>query len=243
MMRYIRFKAPNGAVRTGRFDEGTVEFGGKTYEVGEVDVLPPSEPTKIICQAGGYQDHREESPRDLPDRPDFFTKGPNTLAGHRDAIPIPENKQIDFEGEFAVIIDEQCRNVPEDDAMDVVRGFTCANDLSNRDDQAEEQNWLRGKGFDHSLPVGPVMATPDEVPTDATLELRVNDETRQRTNRELLIFSVAELIAEVTELVTLEPGDLLVTGTPEGPGPVSPGDKIEIEFEGVGALCHTITSE
>jgi 2-keto-4-pentenoate hydratase/2-oxohepta-3-ene-1,7-dioic acid hydratase in catechol pathway len=107
--------------------------------------------------------------------------------------------------------------VAEEDAMDIVAGLTCVNDISNRDDQAEERNWVRGKAFDSSLPVGPVVATPDEVPDDATLTLRLNGETKQETTQEMAIFSVSELVAEVTELITLEPGDVIATGRRTGP--------------------------
>jgi 2-keto-4-pentenoate hydratase/2-oxohepta-3-ene-1,7-dioic acid hydratase in catechol pathway len=242
-MRIIRFRAPSGAVRTGRFDGDGVHFGGERYALDEVDVLPPCEPTKIVCQAGGYQAHRDESGMDAPDRPELFLKAPNALAGHGDTVPIPGDKQVDFEAEFAVVVDSQCRNVAVEDAMDVVRGFTCANDLSNRDDQDAERNWVRGKAFDGALPVGPVVATPDEVPADATLEIRVNGETRQSATRDMMIFTVAELVAEVSAYMTLEPGDLVVTGTPEGPGPLSDGDEVEVEFEGVGTLSHTVVTE
>jgi len=242
-MRQIRFRAPSGAVRTGRLDGEEISFGGRTFGFEDVDVLPPCEPTKVICQAGGYQEHRDEADRDLPDRPDLFLKGPNTLAGHGDVIPVPGDRRIDYEAEFAVVIDTQCRDVPVAEAMDVVRGFTCANDLSNRDDQSVEQNWVRGKAFDHALPVGPVVATPEEVPPDASLEIRVNGTVRQSATRDMLIFSVPELIAEITALMTLEPGDLVVTGTPEGPGPLEDGDRVEIEFEGVGTLEHTVVTE
>jgi 2-keto-4-pentenoate hydratase/2-oxohepta-3-ene-1,7-dioic acid hydratase in catechol pathway len=242
-MRRIRFRTPNGAIRTGHLNGEQISFGQATYHVDEVNVLAPSEPTKIVCQAGGYQEHRDEAERDLPDRPDLFLKGPNAVAGHGDTIPVPEDRQIDYEAEFAVVIDTQCRNVPAEEAMDVVQGFTCANDLSNRDDQAVEQNWVRGKAFDHSLPVGPVVATPDEVPPDATLELRINGEVKQRATRDMLLFTVSELIQEVTVLMTLEPGDLIVTGTPEGPGPLADGDQVEIKFEGVGTLEHTVVTE
>ncbi|WP_435361710.1 fumarylacetoacetate hydrolase family protein [Haloarchaeobius sp. DFWS5] len=242
-MRQLRFRDPTGRTRTGEYDDGTVEAGGQTYDLDDVTVLPPCEPTKIVCQAGGYQAHRDEADRDLPDRPDFFLKGPNTIAGHGDAIELPPGKElVEFEAEFGVVIDEQCREVSADEAMEYVRGFTCVNDISNRDDQSEEQNWVRGKAFDGSLPIGPFLATPDEVPADARLELRVNGETKQEATREMLIFTVAELIEEISQLITLEPGDLIATGTPYGPGPLAEGDVVEVEFEGVGVLENHVTT-
>ena len=242
-MREVRFRDQTGHTRTGeRTDEGIVA-AGRRYDPNAIDVLPPCEPTKIICQAGGYQDHRDEADRVLPDRPDFFLKAPNAVAAHGDAIELPPGKeQVDFEGEFGIVIDRQCREVDVDDAMEYVRGFTCVNDISNRDDQMQEQNWVRGKAFDGSLPMGPVLATPDEVPDDARLRLLLNGEVHQETTRDMLIFSVAELVAEVTKLITLEPGDVVATGTPYGPGPLSDGDVVEVEFEGVGTLRNRVTT-
>jgi len=130
-------------------------------------------------------------------------KPPNALAAHGDTVTLPAGKErIDHEAELGVVIGEQCRHVPEADAMDVVEGFTCVNDLSNRDDQRQEQNWIRGKAFDGAAPMGPVLATPDDVPADAAVRTRVNGETKQDGSREQLIFSIPELIAEITTYLT-----------------------------------------
>lgn len=187
-------------------------------------------------------DHREESGfEDVPDRPELFLKTPNCVIGHGDVIELPPGREsIEFEAEFAIVIGDQCRDVAEDDAMEYIEGFTCVNDISNRDDQADERNWVRGKAFDGSLPVGPVVATPDEVPDTARLELRHNGEVKQETTTEHMIFSTAELVAEVSELITLEPGDLIATGTPFGPDELSPDDVVEVEFEGVGTLQNEV---
>jgi 2-keto-4-pentenoate hydratase/2-oxohepta-3-ene-1,7-dioic acid hydratase in catechol pathway len=124
--------------------------------------------------------------------------------------------------------------------MDVVAGFTCVNDISNRDDQRKEQNWVRGKAFDNACPLGPVVATPEHVPADATIECRVDGETRQSASRDEMVFSIPELIAEVTHYMTLVPGDVIATGTPAGVGPLATGDAVEIEIEGVGTLRHGV---
>jgi 2-keto-4-pentenoate hydratase/2-oxohepta-3-ene-1,7-dioic acid hydratase in catechol pathway len=124
--------------------------------------------------------------------------------------------------------------------MDVVAGYTCVNDISNRDDQRREQNWVRGKAFDNACPIGPLVATPEHVPEDASIELRLNGETKQSSSREHLIFSVPELIAEITSYMTLEPGDVIATGTPEGVGPMEDGDEVEVEIEGIGTLKHSV---
>ncbi len=147
----------------------------------------------------------------------LFLKGPNTLAAHGDTITLPAGKErVDHEAELAVVIGEQCRNVPADEAEDVIAGYTCLNDVSNRDDQREEQNWIRGKAFDGAAPIGPVLATPDELPEDAAISLRVNGDVRQESTIDLMYFSVPELIEEITTYVTLEAGDVIATGTPEG---------------------------
>jgi 2-keto-4-pentenoate hydratase/2-oxohepta-3-ene-1,7-dioic acid hydratase in catechol pathway len=242
-MRTVRFRDRTGHVRTGQWNDSAISAGSREYDPASVTILPPCEPTKIICQAGGYQDHRDESDRELPDRPDFFLKGPNAVAGHEDVIELPPGKEeVHFEAEFGVVIDAQCRGVDAEDAMDYVRGFTCVNDISNRDDQRDEQNWVRGKAFDSSLPLGPAIAPPDEVPDDARLQLRLNGEVKQETTRDMLIFTVPELIEEIAKLITLEPGDVLATGTPFGPGPLVDGDVVEVEFEGVGTLRNHVVS-
>jgi 2-keto-4-pentenoate hydratase/2-oxohepta-3-ene-1,7-dioic acid hydratase in catechol pathway len=126
--------------------------------------------------------------------------------------------------------------------MDVVRGFTTVNDVSHRDEQWNEQNNVRGKAFDNAAPMGPTVATPDEVPSDASLELRVNGEVRQSSDRSDLIFSVPEILAEVTEYITLEAGDVVLTGTPEGVGPLADGDTVEVDIEGIPTLRHHVTA-
>lgn len=242
-MRKVRFRDATGIERTGQWPvDEQLTAGGKEYDPDAVTILPPSEPTKVICQAGGYMDHREESGfEDTPERPELFMKGPNTVIAHGDAIELPPGREsVEFEAEFAVVIGEQCRAVSEDEAMDYVEGYTCVNDISNRDDQAEERNWVRGKAFDGSLPMGPVVATPDEIPDDATLELRHNGEVKQETTTGHMIFDVPELVADVSELITLEPGDVIATGTPYGPDELAAGDTVEVEFEGVGTLRNEV---
>ncbi|ATW89273.1 2-keto-4-pentenoate hydratase/2-oxohepta-3-ene-1,7-dioic acid hydratase in catechol pathway [Halohasta litchfieldiae] len=242
-MKYLRFRDPAGSVRRGTFDDGTVQFGDQQYEVSEVDVLSPTDPTKIVCVGLNYADHAAERDKDVPDRPLLFLKTPNTVSTHGDTVTLPAGKQrVDWEAELAVVIGEQCRNVAVEEAMDVVEGYTCLNDISNRDDQDTEQNWVRGKAFDNAAPMGPVVATPDEVPDDATIELRVNGETKQASSIDQFFFSVPELIAEITTHLTLEAGDVISTGTPAGVGPLSDGDHVEVDIEGIGTLEHDVRS-
>ncbi|WP_276271962.1 fumarylacetoacetate hydrolase family protein [Haloarcula litorea] len=254
-MKRVRFRDTAGNVRGGRWTVedgepvvtaaagpyGRIAFGDETYDPDEVDILPPCEPTKIVCIGRNYAEHAEEMDEELPDRPMLFLKAPNAVASHGKRLTLPAGKErIDFEAELGVVIGEQCRNVSESGAMDVVAGYTCVNDISNRDDQNVEQNWVRGKAFDNACPIGPLVATPEHVPDDAHIESRVNGEVRQSSSIEHLIFSVEELIAEITEYMTLEPGDVIATGTPEGVGPLEDGDEVEIEVEGVGTLKHSV---
>jgi 2-keto-4-pentenoate hydratase/2-oxohepta-3-ene-1,7-dioic acid hydratase in catechol pathway len=240
-MKQVRFRDPAGAVRTGEWHGDAVSFGGDRYALDEIDVLPPADPEKIVCIGRNYADHAAERDSEVPDRPLLFLKPPNAVAGHGDTIVPPADKDlIEHEAELAVVIGEQCRHVAAAEAMDVVAGFTVMNDVSNRDDQRREQNWVRGKAFDGAAPMGPVLATPDEVPGDAELELRVNGEVRQEGSRADMVFSVPDLIAEITAYVTLEPGDVIATGTPAGVGPLADGDHVEIEIEGIGTLEHDV---
>lgn len=242
-MRRVRFRDATGIERTGVWPvDEQITAGGKAYDPDKVMILPPAEPTKVICQAGGYMDHREESGfEDTPDRPELFMKGPNTVIGHGDAIELPPGRDsVEFEAEFAIVIGKQCRAVSTAEGMDYVEGYTCVNDISNRDDQSQERNWVRGKAFDGSLPMGPVVATPDEIPEDAALTLRHNGEVKQETTTGHMIFDVPELVADISELITLEPGDVIATGTPYGPDELEPGDTVEVEFEGVGILENKV---
>lgn len=255
-MKRVRFRDPAGSIRTGDWTDsagkpadtetagggGTIVFGDRTYDPSEVDILPPCEPSKIVCIGRNYAAHADERGEEVPDRPLLFLKGPNAVASHDSDIQLLADKErLEYEAELAVIIGEQCRHVDESDAMDVIGGFTCMVDISNRDDQDRETNWIRGKAFDNAAPLGPVSADPEHVPEDATIELYQNGDRKQSSTLEHLIFPIPELIAEVTTYMTLEPGDVIATGTPEGVGPLSDGDEIAVEIEGVGRLTHTVS--
>lgn len=240
-MQRVRFRDPAGTIRYGAWDDGTVTFADHSYETSEVDVLAPSEPTKIVCVGLNYVDHAAEAGRDVPERPMLFLKPPSAVAGHGDTVTLPAGKErIDHEAELGVVIGEQCRDVDADDAHRVVAGYTCGNDLSNRDDQRQEQNWIRGKAFDNAAPLGPTLASPDSVPPDASIQLRVNGELRQDSTIDQLVFGVSELIEEITTYMTLERGDVILTGTPAGVAPLSDGDTVEISIEGIPPLEHHV---
>ena len=254
-MKRVRFRDTAGNVRGGRWTVedgedvvtaaagpyGRISFGDETFSPEDVEVLPPCEPTKIVCVGLNYADHAAEQDMEVPDRPLLFLKPPNTVASHGSRVTLPAGKErIDYEAELGVVIGERCKDVDASSAMDVVSGYTCINDLSNRDDQRVEQNWVRGKAFDEAAPIGPLVATPEQVPEDATIECRVNGETRQSSSRDQFIFSVPELIEEITTYMTLEPGDVVSTGTPAGVGPLADGDEVAVEIEGIGTLKNTV---
>ncbi|MFB6127774.1 MAG: fumarylacetoacetate hydrolase family protein [Halolamina sp.] len=245
-MRRVRFRDPAGAVRHGEWVDSSdgdarVRFAETEYRREEVELLAPTEPSKVVCVGRNYADHAAEHDADVPDRPLLFLKPPNAVAGDGDVVTLPEGKdRVEWEAELGVVIGEQCRHVDADDAMDVVDGFTCVNDVSNRDDQRRESQWVRGKAFDGAAPVGPVVADPDRVPADAAVQLRVNGELKQDSSRDRMVFDVPTLIAEITQYMTLEPGDVVATGTPEGVGPLSDGDRVAVTVEGVGTLEHTV---
>ena len=210
-------------------------------------------PRKVICVGLNYLAHVEETRRDLPVYPVLFTKFATTLAGAFDTIPCPaESASIDYEGELAVVIGERARRVPVERALDAVAGYAVANDVSMRDYQYKTHQWLQGKAWDASTPVGPELVTTDEVPDPGLLQLRtvVNGETVQDAATELLIFDVPTLVSLISEFATLEPGDLILTGTPGGVGfrrepqlLLGDGDVVSVEISGVGRIENRMVSE
>ena len=240
-MATARFRDPAGSVRTGVWTDDGIIAAGETYDFDAIDVLPPCMPSKLVCIGKNYAAHAAEEGSEVPDRPMLFLKPPNAVSAHGATVTLPAGKdRIDQEGELAVVIGEQCRAVDAADAMDVVAGYTAGVDLSNRDDQREEQNWVRGKAFDNASPIGPAVVPADAVADDAVLECRVNGEVRQSAPISDMAFGVETLIAEITELLTLEPGDVILTGTPEGVGPLADGDTVEVDIEGIPTLAHDV---
>ena len=242
-MQHVRFRDPAGSIRSGEWEGDGVSFADQSYDLSEVDVLPPCEPTKILCIGLNYADHAEETDSEIPDRPLIFMKGPNAVSAHGTTVTLPDKERVDWEAEMGVVIGDQARNVAATDAMDYVAGYTAANDISNRDDQREEQNWIRGKAFDNAAPIGPVVADPEHLKDDARIELRLNGEVKQESTIDNLIYDIPTLIEEITQYLTLEEGDVIATGTTSGVGPLSDGDTVEIEVEGVGTLEHYVREE
>lgn len=214
--------------------------------------LPIGRPGKIIAVGLNYRDHVNESAVGEPESPVLFAKWPNCLIGPNVPIIIPPGiDQVDWEAELAVIIGREACNVSIDDALDFVRGYTCMNDVSARRAQLSDGQWSRAKSFDTFGPVGPRLVPAREIPDPQVLDIRtrVNGEVMQDSNTKHMIFSVAELISFISQGITLEPGDLISTGTPDGVGAFRPvpvflqhGDVVEVEVDGIGTLVNPVRS-
>lgn len=206
-------------------------------------------PGKIVCVGLNYRDHAEEQGVELPERPLLFSKWPNTLIGPGDAIELPSiSHKVDYEAELGVVIGARIKGVSVENALEAVRGYAVANDVSGRDLQFADGQWARGKSLDTFLPVGPLVPA-SEVPDPQALPIRtiLNGETMQDSNTANMVFSVAEIIAFVTQAITLEPGDLILTGTPAGVGIfrepqrlLQDGDEVTIEIDGLGSITNPV---
>jgi acylpyruvate hydrolase len=209
-------------------------------------------PGKIVCVGLNYLNHVGETGREIPEYPVLFTKFAETLTGARDPIVLPpESSQVDYEGELAVVIGRPGRRIPADAALTHVAGYTIANDVTMRDFQYKTHQWLQGKAWEASTPVGPWLVTPDETgdPSNLDISLMLNDTVLQQANTAQLMFDIPELISRISEFATLVPGDLILTGTPGGVGfrrdPqvfLAPGDQVRVEVSGLGALDNAVVA-
>ncbi len=211
---------------------------------------PVTNPSKIICLGLNYEDHAVEQGKTAPDYPMMFAKGPNSLCGHRDVVPYPLGvEQFDYEVELAFVIGRRARRVPQEAAYDYVAGYTVFMDLSARDLQAREKQWFRAKSADGSGPMGPWIVTRDEpiVPHALDIALTLNDETMQSSRTDRMTFTIDFLVHHISQTATLEPGDVIATGTPAGVGVyrnpprfLARGDRLVATIEGIGSLECTI---
>lgn len=238
-MRWVRFLHHN-EIRLGEVRGDAVYSKEERLPLSSLKLVAPAQPTKIICVGVNYRDHAAEMGRKIPERPVLFFKPPSALIGPEEIIYIPNSERVDYEGEVALVIKERCKRVPAARAYDVILGFTCFNDVTDRATQAWDLNWVRAKGFDTSAVLGPVLVSPDELSEPLRLETRVNGQVRQRSDTGQLIFTVPKLIEEISSFMTLEPGDVIATGTPAGVGPLAPGDLVEVEIAGIGVLRNRV---
>lgn len=233
-------------------DPPVEDRGTRMLEEVELRPVVPT-PGKIVCLGLNYRAHVEETHRDLPSYPVLFTKFPQSLTGPYDPIvKPPESSQVDYEAELAVIVGRRVRRASAERAIESVAGYAVANDVTMRDYQYKSHQWLQGKAWSRSTPLGPFLVTPDEVGDPGMLDitLDLNGRRKQSSNTERMIFDVPTIIAHLSEFVTLEPGDVILTGTPGGVGYrrdpqvfLEPGDRVRVEISGVGAIENEVVAE
>ena len=220
------------------YDE--VEYDGGSLALDGCRLLAPCEPSKVVCVGKNYVEHAREMGAEPPGFPVLFLKGRNTLNHHEGAVHAPPFvSRLDYEGELAVVIRRRAKDVKSKDFADYVLGYTCLNDVTARDIQRHDGQWTRGKSMDGFCPIGP-WVVDDVNPHGLKLETRLNGKTVQRGNTADFITGIGDLIEFITASMTLEPGDVVATGTPAGIGPMVPGDTVEIEIEGIGILKNQI---
>ncbi|MEX2147670.1 MAG: fumarylacetoacetate hydrolase family protein [Candidatus Rokuibacteriota bacterium] len=249
-MQIVRFRA-NGKIRYGALEGGAiVEYSGtpftlfkrarKRYPARQVVLLAPVLPSKIIAVGLNYRDQLAALRLPVPEEPVIFLKAVSALAGPDDPIVYPaQTARVDYEAELAVVIRRRCHHVPSARAREYVLGYTCLNDVTARDLREHDAQWARAKGFDTFCPIGPCIAT-DVDPRALTVESFLNGAGRQCTSTKEMVFSVEEIVARVSTVMTLLPGDVIATGTPAGAGPMQPGDRVEVRIDGIGSLRNTV---
>jgi 2-keto-4-pentenoate hydratase/2-oxohepta-3-ene-1,7-dioic acid hydratase in catechol pathway len=221
-----------------------IRLAGVRYPLADVRLLAPVLPSKVVAIGRNYADHAAELGNEVPDAPIIFLKPSTAVVGPRDPIVYPAqlSERVDFEGELAVVIGRLCRQVPPERVGEVIFGYTCANDVTARDLQAKDGQWARAKGFDTFCPLGPWIET-DIDPADLELTTIVNGEIRQNSRTSLLLHNVTALVAYVSAVMTLLPGDVLLTGTPAGVGPLKDGDEVSVTIESIGTLTNGVTND
>lgn len=249
-MQIVRFRA-DGKTRYGTLEANyVVEYSGtpftlfrrgrRRYPLKQIILLTPVVPSKIVALGLNYRDHAAELGLAIPDEPIMVLKPPSALIGPDDPIVYPrESQRVDYEGELAIVMKRRCRNVPLARAREYVLGYACLNDVTARDLQTKDVRGSRAKAFDTFCPLGPCIAT-DIDPNTVTIETYVNGQQRQSSSTKELIFPVEDIVARVSQIMTLLPGDVIATGTPPGVGPLLPGDRVEVRIEGIGSLKNTV---
>jgi 2-keto-4-pentenoate hydratase/2-oxohepta-3-ene-1,7-dioic acid hydratase in catechol pathway len=219
-------------------------FDFEPMPLSAAELLPPVTPSKIICVGRNYRDHAKELGNEVSAEPLLFFKPLSSLLAPGGVVRMPAaSERVDFEGELAVVIARRVRNLKEDEWRTAVRGYTLANDVTARDLQKKDGQWTRAKGFDTFCPVGPLVSDEVDPGAGLTIETRVNGEVRQHGSTLDFIFSIPQLLAYITSAITLEAGDLLLTGTPSGVGPLNAGDRVEVSMPGLGVLRNTFATD
>jgi 2-keto-4-pentenoate hydratase/2-oxohepta-3-ene-1,7-dioic acid hydratase in catechol pathway len=219
-------------------------FDFEPMPLSAADLLPPVTPSKIVCVGRNYREHAQELGNEVPAEPLLFFKPPSSLLRPGGTILLPAaSTRVDHEGELALVIAERASHLqPDADLRSVIRGYTLANDVTARDLQKKDGQWTRAKGFDTFCPVGPWISNEVDPASGLIIETRVNGEIRQHGSTADFIFSIPQLLAYITAAITLEPGDLVFTGTPSGVGPLVPGDRVDVSVAGLGILANQVAS-
>ncbi len=219
---------------------GTPEFTGRSWPLADVRLLAPILASKVICMGKNYAAHAAEMGGEAPEDPVIFLKPNTSIIGPRVPIQLPADAHpVHHEGELAVVIGRPCKDVPASRAAENILGYTIANDVSARDQQRKDGQWMRAKGHDTFCPVGPWIETVLD-PSDLDLRTEVNGELRQHSRTSLMVHDVGAIIEWASAVMTLLPGDLILTGTPEGVGPIEDGDTVSITIEGIGTLTNPV---
>ncbi len=241
-MKRIRYSLNPSTPSTATDANPDVQHGNLESLPNRARLLPPCSPSKIVCVGRNYPEHAKELGNEPPKEPLIFLKPPSSLIASGDEIVYPpSSERVDFEGELGVVISKRASRVKAADAFDYVLGYTCVNDVTARDLQRKDGQWTRGKGFDTFCAVGPCVVTKDDIDL-ASLRIRtlVDGVVKQDGSVGDMMFGVGDIIAYVSEFMTLEPGDLIATGTPPGVGPLQPGSTVQIEINGIGVLKNVV---
>lgn len=250
-MKYIRFNSKSGIgygildgekvnLLDGAFLNPNSKPTGTFISINEVDLLAPVEPNKVICVGLNYALHAKELEHSLPADPIIFMKPQTSVIGPDDEIICPKiSQRVDYEAELAAVIGKTIKEVSESEAEEAIFGYTCANDVTARDLQKKDGQWTRAKSFDTFCPIGPWIVT-DIDSSNLDIQSILNGEIKQSSNTQNLITSVPKLVSFITQVMTLNPGDVVLTGTPEGVGPVQPGDEVVVRIQKIGELRNTV---
>ncbi|GAA5062447.1 fumarylacetoacetate hydrolase family protein [Nocardia callitridis] len=222
---------------------GTPTFTGRSWPVADVRLLAPILASKVVCIGKNYAAHAAEMGGEAPADPVIFLKPNTSIVGPNASVVLPpSSSQVDYEGELAVVIGRPCKDVPAARAFDVVLGYTAANDVTARDHQRHDGQWTRGKGYDTFCPLGPWIETSLD-PSDLEITTEVDGEVRQRSRTSLLLHDIPAIIEWITSVMTLLPGDVILTGTPEGVGPIQSGQQVSVTVEGIGTLANPVAAK
>jgi len=253
-MKFLRFQTPKGIPQVGWLKEdriGLIEgnlFGEyrrleTSYDLSSVRVLAPVLPSKILCMGRNFREHAQEQGVEVPEVPMLFTKPPSAVIATDEEIVLPpQSHLVEHEAELVAVIGRRGRWIDAEEAGRYIFGYTIGNDVTARDLQQRDGQWTRAKGFDTFAPLGPWIET-DLDASDVLITSKVNSELRQMASTKEMVFTVAQIVAFASSVMTLEPGDLIFTGTPAGVGPLNDGDRVEVTIEGIGTLVNPVTSK